>query len=262
MSAAELIRDIHRHGGDVTVDGDDLNLTATQPLSPDLLHQLRTQKVDLLAYLNAEADNTKAEPASACPDCGSGQYWQLPYQPWRCWWCMPNKPLTATTLTLPCHKAPAPPAGAQDVPDTLFETVCEGLSITRRTLRAELIDDDLSELTAPGLRQVAETLAAAPNQYEREASARLAQHPELTHAFVTTDDDDPEFVPVVVAIRDTATCELRIPRQQYAGLAMLEWIDQHLSGGAEMRIQQQAMWILLLLHVSMGSPDCSLSRAS
>jgi len=214
------------------------------------------------ASAEGSAEERLTDPDAACPDCGSGQWWQLPGKPWHCRQCEPNKPLMATTLTLPCHTPPTPAAGAHTGLDTLFETVCEGLSITRRTLRAELINDDLSELTAPGLRVVAETLVAAPNQYYREASARLAQHPELTHAFVTTDDDDPEFVPVVVAIRDKATCELRIPRQQFAGLAMLEWIDEHISGGAEMRLQQQALWILLLLHVSMGSPDCSLSRAS
>src|SRR5215210_914798 len=57
-----------------------------------------------------------------------------------------------------------------------------------------------------------------------EALAMLRQHPELTHAFVTTDNDDPDYVHVVVAIRDKGTCELRIPRDKYDGLEMLEWI--------------------------------------
>jgi hypothetical protein len=64
ISAAHLIRGIRRHGGDVTVGGNDLNLTATQPLPPDLLAQLRTHKIDLLSYLNAEAVGTIADPAA------------------------------------------------------------------------------------------------------------------------------------------------------------------------------------------------------
>src|SRR5215204_1059852 len=33
-----------------------------------------------------------AEPASACPACGSGQWWQLPGGPWRCRVCKPDMP--------------------------------------------------------------------------------------------------------------------------------------------------------------------------
>ena len=52
MSAAELTRDIYRHGGGVSVDGDDLNLTAAQPLPVDLVDQLR-HKAELLKYLSS-----------------------------------------------------------------------------------------------------------------------------------------------------------------------------------------------------------------
>jgi hypothetical protein len=103
------------------------------------------------------------------------------------------------------------------------------LSLRPEQLRQELIDDDLSELTPQGLRVVAETLAAnLPPQ--NEAVAMLAQHPELSHAFVTADDGDPDYVHVVVAIRNKATCKLRIPKSKYGGPAMLEWIEQHTSG--------------------------------
>jgi len=50
MNATELIRAIHRHGGDVTVDGDDLNLTAIHPLPTDLLHKLRAPRLATLSW--------------------------------------------------------------------------------------------------------------------------------------------------------------------------------------------------------------------
>ncbi len=99
MMAAEVIRDFRRHGGNGIVDGQALNLTATQPPPVDLLNELRTHKAELLTYLNAEADNTKAEPDRACSNCGSGQCWQLLGQAWHCRNCTPDIPLTATTLT-------------------------------------------------------------------------------------------------------------------------------------------------------------------
>ena len=55
MMAAEVIRDFRRHGGNGIVDGQALNLTATQPPPVDLLNELRTHKAELLTYLNAEA---------------------------------------------------------------------------------------------------------------------------------------------------------------------------------------------------------------
>ncbi|HKH21494.1 MAG TPA: hypothetical protein VKB53_11540, partial [Gammaproteobacteria bacterium] len=87
MNVAELNRDIHRHGGDETVDGDDLKLTATQPLPAELLNKLRDHKAELLEYLSSNAPATIAEPDTACPGCGSGQWWQLPGGPWHCRAC-------------------------------------------------------------------------------------------------------------------------------------------------------------------------------
>jgi hypothetical protein len=58
MSAVKHIQDIHRQGGSVKVDVDDLNLTAPQPLPADLLNQICQHKAELLAYLSADAANT------------------------------------------------------------------------------------------------------------------------------------------------------------------------------------------------------------
>ncbi|HKF94614.1 MAG TPA: hypothetical protein VKB96_08435 [Gammaproteobacteria bacterium] len=171
------------------------------------------------------------DPDGPCETCGSGQYWQVPGEPWHCWQCEPNAPLAATTLTLTCHPPPAPSDSAQTVPDSVFATACEGLSITPARLREQLSDDldanASGELTAPGLRLTAEALAdSLPPQ--NEAIDMLRQDPELECAFVTS-GDDPKFVYVDVALRGQATGKLRIPRDRYDSLKALAWIEQHAS---------------------------------
>jgi hypothetical protein len=64
MKPAEIIRDIHQHGGKVNVEGDDLTLIAPRPLPADLLQQLREHKVEVLAFLTEDAANNVANPAS------------------------------------------------------------------------------------------------------------------------------------------------------------------------------------------------------
>ncbi len=73
-------------------------------MKPSGLEELRTHKIEVVNYLNKEATNTSDDPDGPCSDCGSGQWWQLPGEPWHCRACEPDVPLTATTLTLPCHK--------------------------------------------------------------------------------------------------------------------------------------------------------------
>jgi len=68
------------------------------------LHEIQGRELATLA-----AQDTIADPAGACPACGSGQWWQLPGKPWHCRQCAPmsdDDQRRATTLTLPCH----PPA--------------------------------------------------------------------------------------------------------------------------------------------------------
>jgi hypothetical protein len=172
---------------------------------------------------------TPEDPTKPCETCGSGQYWQLPGEPWHCRQCEPNKPLAAITLTLTCHPPAATPTGAQAFSDAVLEVVCKNLNITPAQLREELSDDDLSELSPKALRQVARTLADAwPPQ--NKAAAMLAKHPELTRAIATGDvESDLEFVIVTLAVRNKGIVDLRIPRDKYDGLKILEWLDQHTS---------------------------------
>lgn len=108
MTAAEIIRDVHYHGGEVTGDGSDLALSASRPLPAELLHELRTHKSELLAHLTIDcespvsATDTIADPNGACSTCGGWQWWQTPGDPWHCRSCRTMtdaENAKATTLT-------------------------------------------------------------------------------------------------------------------------------------------------------------------
>jgi hypothetical protein len=74
-------------------------------------------------------------------------------------------PLTATTLTLPCHKEQASSVGPLIGLERMIETACQGLSITPEQLHQELeVSGDLPDLvsgalTPNALRLTAKTLA-------------------------------------------------------------------------------------------------------
>jgi hypothetical protein len=135
--------------------------------SVDTLYRTSTVSVPECAHPESCSfpSNIVAEPDTACPDCGSGQWWQLFGQAWHCRQCEPDMPLTATTLTLPCHKAQVPPVGSHAGLDRMIEIAYEGLSITPVQLRQELEqggdipDLQSGALTLQVLRLTARTLA-------------------------------------------------------------------------------------------------------
>jgi hypothetical protein len=114
---------------------------------------------------NSFGSGSIADPAGPCPSCGSGQYRQLPSEPWHCRACEPDMPLAAATLALPCHKVQHQPVRDPARVKRMVEDACRGLSITPEQLRRELkIGGDLADLesgalTKHGLRLTAETLA-------------------------------------------------------------------------------------------------------
>jgi hypothetical protein len=58
------------------------------------------------------ADAAIADPAGRCPDCGSGQWWQLPGEPWHCHHCEPLSGEQAAVLRRDsriCREIQAPP---------------------------------------------------------------------------------------------------------------------------------------------------------
>jgi hypothetical protein len=61
----------------------------------------------------------------------------------------------------------------------------------------------------------------------REVLSMLAENPGITHAIISDDETDPEYVIITLAIRGQATCDLRIPKARYDGLKVLDLIEQH-----------------------------------
>jgi hypothetical protein len=122
--------------------------------------------------------NDAVDPDGPCPACGSGQWWQLPGEPWHCRACGPDMPLTATTLTLPCHKVELRPVVTNVGLERMLEVACQGLSITPEQLRHELEEDgDLFDLACGALTPkafwlTAKTLALMRYRPENERCLR------------------------------------------------------------------------------------------
>ncbi len=57
--------------------------------------------------------------------------------------------------------------------------------------------------------------------------AMLEKSPGIKYALVTDSEIDPQAVLLTLAIRDRATCELRIPREKYDPFLLMTLIDRH-----------------------------------
>jgi len=57
--------------------------------------------------------------------------------------------------------------------------------------------------------------------------AMLAERPGIRYAALTDATADPEAVLLTLAIRDRATCELRIPREKWDGVLFLDLLERH-----------------------------------
>ncbi len=68
-----------------------------------------------------------------------------------------------------------------------------------------------------------------------EVLSMLAREPSITHAFVCDDESEADYVIVTVGIRGIGTCDLRIPRETYDGLPVLELIEEHTGTAAQVR---------------------------
>ena len=55
----------------------------------------------------------------------------------------------------------------------------------------------------------------------------LAERPEIRYAAVTDYQADRDAVILALAIRGLGTCELRIPREKYDGVLLLDLIERH-----------------------------------
>jgi hypothetical protein len=128
----------------------------------------------------------------------------------------------------------------------MLRVACRNLRITPEQLHTELEQGgDLQELksgalTQKGLRLVAEALTLRytetayldalpdprPEAKRQEALAILAQGPSINYSFATDDEREPDNVILALAIRGKGTCEVRIPKSRYDGIALLEFIEK------------------------------------
>ena len=107
------------------------------------------------------------------------------------------------------------------------ERITDELRAVIRANKAEL-------LTALGAGSSPESPAAVDSVRDPAAkgrrervSAMLQEHPGARYAVLVDDDADPEAAIVTLAIRDLATCELRIPRGKWDGVLFLELLERY-----------------------------------
>lgn len=72
-----------------------------------------------------------------------------------------------------------------------------------------------------------EPIDPAAEARRQRVLAMLAANPEARYAALTDNESDPEAVILALAIRGRAMCELRIPRDKYDGLLLLDLIEKH-----------------------------------
>jgi hypothetical protein len=93
-------------------------------------------------------------------------------------------------------------------------------------------------LHKPELVAYLNTEAANTDPAERrrcDVLAMLEGNPRITRAFVTDDQAEADHVIVTVGIRGVGTCELRISKERYDGLAVLQLIEEHTGAAAQVR---------------------------
>ncbi len=128
----------------------------------------------------------------------------------------------------------------------MLAQACQGLAITPPQLRQKLkaggdiADLESGAITPAALRSMAKTLhtmryAGPQSDTETEARRRvvlkmLQENPNLTHAY-TDNESDPEYVILTIGIRGKGTCDLRIRKDRYDGLAVLRLIHELSSRG-------------------------------
>ena len=91
----------------------------------------------------------------------------------------------------------------------------------------ERIKTHKTELLVYLTKDAANQITDPAEKKRRKVLSMLADNPDITDAFTSDDQTDPEYVIITLAIRGQATCDLRIPKDRYDGPKMLELIEQH-----------------------------------
>jgi hypothetical protein len=64
----------------------------------------------------------------------------------------------------------------------------------------------------------------------QEVLAMLVKEPNIQYAITSNDESESDAMIVTLAIRGKGTCELRIPKDRYDGLALLQLVDERTGG--------------------------------
>ncbi len=103
-AANDLLQRVRDSGGTVQPQGDILKLRAPQPLSADLLDELRQHKMELIAFMQQLVPlDAKGLPFRPCV-CGCRSFWKPAGSDWHCQDCTPYSGilhLGDMTCTLP-----------------------------------------------------------------------------------------------------------------------------------------------------------------
>lgn len=90
--------------------------------------------------------------------------------------------------------------------------------------REQIREHTLELLTC--LARHTENRLTDPAETRRQAVLdMLAENPDVTYAFISNDETDPEYVIITLAIWGKATCELRVSKARYDGLKVMDLIE-------------------------------------
>lgn len=150
-----------------TVAGNEINELNEISPSPEINADPVEAQTGQGLHTREDHRSSIADPTVPCPICDSGQWWQLPGQPWHCRECRPLSDAEnrrATTLTLPCHEVRTRSVRNPARLRRMVESACRGLRLKPEQLWQELeangdLADFESDVSAKRLRQTAMTLA-------------------------------------------------------------------------------------------------------
>ena len=120
--------------------------------------------------------------------------------------------------------------GARDI---LGRLAAAGVRLTRHgdklvAVPREHLDDELRVLIR---NHKADLMAALPDPVAEARRQRvlsmLAENRSITYAAITDAESDPGSILLSLAIRDRASCELRIPRAKYDPFLLLTLLERH-----------------------------------
>ncbi len=224
MTVAKLLADLQARGARFIVEGQRLLYDAPRGvMKPSDLEQLHAHKAELIDYLNKEAAQHKI--LEGAHSGGKDGKPLIPKQ---------------TEASDDNHTRSADPniqSHSSNVESVrgLCGVECATRHDDGRTAAG---DKDVQARAAGSAERHGKVrigpggLDAGPQSHTQTDARRravlkmLQENPNLTHAYTTDDESDPEYVILTIAIRGKGTCDMRIRRDQYDGFAVLRLIHE------------------------------------